>query len=175
MIMRSMVRFVASGCFTIPCKLLGLGLLSLSFVGCGGGSKLPCVPATCAITVDGEPFGPATAIFRRVDAKPTDRSTSGDIEKNGIGKLSTYKVGDGIPVGEYKVTVVAGGLGPSRIAGTYSNPEKSPLKIQVVKNTDVIKLDLETAKAGSSAKTKMESLGAKTNEELLKEAMTPRK
>jgi hypothetical protein len=151
-----------------------LTVMALSLNGCGQANP-KCIPAVCQLTIDGKPVGPATAIFSRVDAKPTDRRSTATIDKDGEGKFSTFQAGDGIPEGEYKVTVVSGSLGRSPIAKAYGDEAKTPLKAQVFANSDVIKLELEAVKTTSTPGTSgLERFGAKSSQELMEEATNPK-
>lgn len=152
----------------------GIALLSLPLMtGCGS-SNLPCVKAKVTLAVDGKPYGPATATFYRQGAKPQERATVGNIERNGEGTLSTYRMNDGIPEGEYVVTVATGGLGKTPVAKTYADQSKSPLKITVFKNSDVIKLDLEPVKSSGRDGNPLDKLGAKAVEDIVGDAMQPK-
>lgn len=143
-------------------------LAPLVLVGCGK-SRLPCVKATCSLKVDGKPYGPVTAMFFRDGADPADRSSSASIDGNGSGQISTYELGDGIPEGDYKVTVVEGGIGASKIAKTYASKTSSPLQVKVFKNSDVITLELDAPKSTGTTGIKIQ--GAKSSDEMLKESM----
>ena len=143
-------------------------LAPLLLVGCGK-SRLPCVKATCAIKIDGKPYGPVTAQFHREGADPKDRGSSASVDGAGNGQISTYELGDGLPEGDYKVTVVEGGIGASKVAKTYASKSSSPLQVKVFKNTDVINLDLEATKSTGTTGIKIQ--GAKSSDEMLKEAM----
>ena len=136
--------------------------------GCGNG-RLPCIPAKCAIKVDGQPYGPATAIFHRSGDKPEDRRPTASIGADGSGEISTYELGDGIPEGDYKVTVVEGGIGGSKVARAYANQATSPLQAKVFKNSDVITLELEAPK--NSTPSGLRIPGAKSSDEMLQESM----
>ena len=163
-------------CNVLNRLLVTTGLCFVSAVmltGCGE-SRLPCVKIGCKLLVDGKPYGPATVTLYRQGAKPNERATIGNIERNGEGKLSTYQLGDGIPEGDYSVTIAAGGLGKTPIAKMYSDQSKSPVKITVFKNSDVVKIDLEPIKANSKDSSPLERLGSKSLEETMGEAMQPR-
>ena len=146
---------------------------AMLLTGCGK-SGLPCVKIGAKLLVDGKPYGPATVTFHRKGAKPDERTTIANIERNGDGKLSTYSLGDGIPEGEYSVTVAAGGLGKTPISKMYADLKNSPLKITVFKNSDVVKIDLDPIKSNSKDSNPLEKLGSKSLEETMGEAMQPR-
>jgi hypothetical protein len=170
------VKFASSllhdGKSRLPVRALLLALFATGLSGCGD-SRLPCIPAKVELVLDGEPFGPANVAFYRVGAKPNDRSTTAAIEKSGDGQASTYRLGDGIPEGEYKVTVSSGAIGRSPVAKAYGSESTTPLKATVFANTDVIKLELEPVKSSAKGAAGLERLGAKSNEDLLQEAMSP--
>lgn len=143
-------------------------LAPLLLVGCGK-SRLPCVKATCTLKVDGKPYGPVTALFHREGADPKDRGSSASLDGAGSGQISTYELGDGLPEGDYKVTVVEGGIGASKVAKTYANKNSTPLQVKVFKNTDVIPLELEASKSTGTTGIKIQ--GAKSSDEMLRESM----
>lgn len=145
---------------------------AMLLAGCGDG-RLPCIPASCTVKIDGKPYGPVTAMFRRDGAKPGERGSSASIDASGNGKVSTYQLGDGLPEGEYKVTVVEGGIGASKVAKTYASEASSPLKVTVFKNTDVITLELEPPPK-SAGTTGIRIPGAKSSDEMVNEAMSPK-
>ena len=143
----------------------------LAIIGCGG-SQLYCVPVKVEVTVDGKPFGPCAVRFERKNLKPGERTTVANLDKSGVGKCSTYKLNDGIPEGDYKVSIEPFGVGMLPIERTYLDLKTSPLTAQVFKNSENIKFELEASKkkgAGSSGLP--ERLGAKSNQELLEESM----
>jgi len=147
---------------------------SLLFISGCGASQLPCVPAEVSVTVGGEPYGPCNVRMERKGAKPGERETVANIGKDGTGRFSTYKAGDGIPEGEYKVCVDPAGIGTPPFDKAYRSLASTPLTVQVYKNSDTVKLELEAKKGvakGSSTNNLMEKLGAKSNEEMSAEAM----
>ena len=87
----------------------------LFLLGCGAGDgivKLPLYSATGTVKMDGEPFGPVSLRFEPVDEG--GRGFVARVDEAGkINVVTTYEVGDGAPVGDYKVTVFSS-MGSSR-------------------------------------------------------------
>ncbi len=130
-----------------------LGLVSV--VGCGGGSGatsadlkkitgtdvIKVVPVAGKVIVDGEPAVNAFVTLHAADGKKLDAKTGHD----GGFTFTTYKAGDGVPPGEYKVTIemipvkkkkaelVA--VGTDKLNGKYSDPAKSEFTLSVVAGT----------------------------------------
>ena len=106
-------------------------LVPLFFAGCSGGDgfeKLPLYPASGTVQMDGEPFGPVSLRFEPENAG--GRGFVGTVDATGkINAVTTYKVGDGAPVGTYKVTVFSS-MGASKpFPAKYESAKTTPLKI----------------------------------------------
>ena len=87
--------------FNVFSKLtLLLAVLSLSFTGCG--YRRPAqVKTTGTVTLDGEPVANAALMFIPDSGRPA----SGNTNTNGAFELSSYGGNDGLPAGNYRVTV----------------------------------------------------------------------
>jgi hypothetical protein len=67
------------------------------------------------------------------------RTADGMVDADGSFLLSTYTADDGVPAGEYAVSVVwwnplvdeAGKPGPNLLPGRYATPESSALRVQI--------------------------------------------
>ena len=165
-ILRNIMNPTATGYFLVC-------LYCFETVGCGG-SQLYCVPLKVEVTVDGKPFGPCAVRFERKTLKPGERTTVANLDKTGVGKCSTYKLNDGIPEGDYKVSLEPFGIGMLPIDRNYLDLKTSPLTAQVFKNSENIKFELEASKKkGAGSFGLPERLGAKSNQELLEESMPP--
>lgn len=122
------------------------GLLSvvLGFVisGCGGGPELPtCYPVSGRVLVDGTPAVRAVVSFHPQAPHPDGKTYGGSTftDDDGAFRLTTFTAGDGVPAGEYVVTISAKwesrngqdvGV-PDLFGGKYATPEKSTLKVTV--------------------------------------------
>jgi hypothetical protein len=82
-------------------RRLILAALVLGLTGCG--NKLHPVRGTVALD-DGTPVTRGLIVFERVDGGPAV-TARGDIRSDGTYEMSTYKTGDGVPPGKYKVLV----------------------------------------------------------------------
>ena len=126
------------------------------FAGCGGDGfeKLPLYPASGTVEMDGKPFGPVSLRF-----EPQEQGGRGfvaTVDATGkIDAVTTYKVGDGAPVGTYKVTVFSS-MGASKpFPAKYESAKSTPLKVIIADitgegaNAMTIQLD---SKAGPASK-----------------------
>ncbi|OWK46741.1 metallophosphoesterase [Fimbriiglobus ruber] len=98
-------------------------------------------PLKGKVSLDGKPVGKATVRFYKTGAM--DKFTlvaDGVTETDGTFLLSTYKAFDGVPVGEYTVTVKqvgeyddgdTPGAAKNTLPGKYAAPKTSPLKVEV--------------------------------------------
>ena len=103
----------------------------LLFAGCGSGDgieKLPLYPASGTVQMDGEPFGPVSLRFE--PEKAGGRGFVGTVDDSGkISAVTTYKVGDGAPVGTYKVTVFSSMGASKQFPAKYESAKSTPLKV----------------------------------------------
>lgn len=108
-----------------------IGLLAIA--GCG--ETQPTVyPVTAVVRMDGERFGPCALLLTPLTTSgPKARSSTGTVGADGMVTFTTYKVGDGVPAGDYKVTVRSelSGAPPKPIPAEYQSDAKSPLRATV--------------------------------------------
>ncbi len=79
---------------------LFLSVLAFTFTGCG--YRRPAqVKTTGTVTLDGEPVAQASLMFIPDSGRPA----SGNTNKDGAFELSSYGGNDGLPAGNYRVTV----------------------------------------------------------------------
>jgi hypothetical protein len=93
------------------------------------------------VLFDGKPVENATVRFYRKPAKASDRpsfTADGLTEPDGTFLLTTYKPFDGVPAGEYFVSVVkldgyAGGNAPGKnsLPSRYEEARATPLRCEV--------------------------------------------
>lgn len=96
-------------------------------------------PATGTVTVNGEKAeGAIVMLFPAGD--PIDQRNSkpwAQVDADGTYRLGTYDAEDGVPVGDYEVTLVwSGGLGPDRLKGAYSSPANSVMTVTIAPETN---------------------------------------
>lgn len=126
----------------------GLVLCTL-LVGCGSQPEWPKrYPVSGTVLVDGKPAVRAVVTFHpqapHADGKTYTPSTFTD--DAGAFKLTTVEAGDGAPPGEYVVTVIANYAVkdgqdvsvPDLLKGQYADPKKSPLKVTVREEPNVL-------------------------------------
>ena len=131
----------------------GLLLTVTMLVGCGarmsekeqiekvtGSAMKSTVPVSGLITVDGEPQkGVVVTVYSADGSKKIALNSVTYTEKDGKFSFTTYKFGDGLEPGDYKLTfellkVKKGGgefEGPDKLKGRYSNPAKSEISLSV--------------------------------------------
>ncbi|HVK16105.1 MAG TPA: metallophosphoesterase [Fimbriiglobus sp.] len=104
------------------------------------------------VTLDGMPAAGATVRFYRVEADAPNRPryvADGLTQEDGTFQLSTHKAFDGIPAGEYRVTVVQTGKyatnqtrDANKLPEKYSEARTTPLRVTVKTGDNVVNLDL---------------------------------
>lgn len=102
----------------------------LFFAGCGGDGieKLPLYSASGTVQMDGKPFGPVSLRFEPETAG--GRGFVATVDATGkIDAVTTYKVGDGAPVGTYKVTVFSSMGASKQFPAKYESAKSTPLKV----------------------------------------------
>jgi hypothetical protein len=105
-------------------------------------NRKPTHPVTGKVIFDGTPLPGANVAFHLIDAKDpkkTSRVADGFAEADGTARLSTYVAFDGVPEGDYKVTIVwrepfferDGKLGANRLPAQYATPAATELTAKV--------------------------------------------
>jgi 3',5'-cyclic AMP phosphodiesterase CpdA len=104
------------------------------------------------VTFEGKPAANATVRFYRVDPAAPNQPryvADGLTEEDGSYLVSTYKAFDGIPAGDYKVTIVQTGgySGGGRkeansLPARYADPKTTPLRVEVKAAANTIDFDL---------------------------------
>jgi hypothetical protein len=136
-----------------------LALVLLVLAGCSGGPKL--VQVTGTVTLDEKPLPRGTLTFEA----PGQRPATATVVDGKITEATTFKPGDGVPVGRHKVAVSAteeaatavvadpgaGGRpganymgGKSLVPARYNNPETSGLTAEVGPGDTTVKLELRS-------------------------------
>lgn len=144
---------------------VALTCLTLAGVGCG--DRLPTVPLTGSVRVDGKPVAGVQVVLHPVDPadprlaklRPTGRT-----EADGSYRIGTYEMADGAPAAEYRITAEWFTGGPAtttsetadpeanaaatqtdRLGGRFADPDASPLKASVGRaSSSLPTLDLTT-------------------------------
>jgi hypothetical protein len=90
-----------------PVLLAALVLVLSSAAGCAGGLQ----PVQGKVTLeDGTPLTKGLVVVESAEGKPPI-TARGDIQADGSYRLSTYKPGDGVPLGKYRVLISAQDFG----------------------------------------------------------------
>ena len=127
--------------------------------------ELPVARVEGKLLMNGEPMPDAEVFFHPVEAYPEGAAKvrpHATTDEDGSFQVTTYRLGDGAPVGDYRVTVSWKGAltsipgdddtRPERVPARYRDPRWSNLKAQVQKgNNSLPAWDLgESAKQASA-------------------------
>jgi hypothetical protein len=140
-------------------RRLALALVLLAAAACSG--KPAVVPVQGEAFKDNQPAAGALIIFHPIGVKGIDdlRPTA-TVDETGSFQPSTWKPNDGLPEGDYDVTVVwleparAGntligggerrGMVPDRLGGRYADPKKPQLRATIRKGeANKLRFDLK--------------------------------
>ena len=125
-------------CFRVKrCFAWSLLVGSLLISGCGDGNP-PAQPTRGQLFINGVAASGATVAFHPVGGDFDQRGTcpSGRVAEDGSFSLSTYGSKDGVPAGEYAVTVVwplqpSNPESPDRLNRRLCSPANSPLRVTI--------------------------------------------
>lgn len=107
-------------------------------------NRKPVTPTNVRVVFDGKPAPNAVVVFHSYaeKTKKYSRVSDGATDSDGSVNLSTYAAFDGVPAGDYTVTITlqeprwdaTGKPGPHKLPLIYAKPETSPLRALVVEN-----------------------------------------
>lgn len=131
-------------------RLIGLTILAaVTFVGCNQGNihpdRVAVCPATGEAVQDGNPAAGALLVFHPVSSITLPALPRATVGKDGRYAVGTYEAEDGLPEGDYVVTVYwtikppgAGEAveGKSLVNAKFAKKETTPLRATVVRGTD---------------------------------------
>lgn len=139
--------------------MMALALVSFLFAGCSGGDgieKLPLYPASGTLEMDGKPFGPVSLRFE--SESEGGRGFVANVNQDGVIEVvTTYEVGDGAPVGTYKVTVFSSMGASKSFPAKYESASSTPLKVIIADitgegaNAMSIQLDSKAGRASTNS------------------------
>lgn len=142
-----------------------ISLALLPLAGCGGDPNIvPVYPTTGTLTMGGEPFGPTLIHLRPM--KEGGRMVVGQVDEQGKIKFTTFKTGDGVPAGKYRVLVAMKmGPPPRPMPKIYRSAKASPLMVTVEeKEENELKITMDPKAgpmfAGSAAGARMSAAQA---------------
>ena len=138
-----------------------VALLTLvMFVGCGRNeltdpNELPTFPVTGKVMVDGKPVPMIRVVAHDTEEPPRPfNEPKGFTKEDGSFSLTTFREGDGVPAGEYKLTFQYGTLAMvmgrqyqgDKFKGKYMKTEESKFKLTVTEGqpTDLGTIELTT-------------------------------
>jgi len=100
-------------------------------------NRKPTQPVAGKVFLDGTPVANARVDFHLIEGDKRTRIADGLTEADGSFNVSTYKAGDGVPTGDYAVTVVLrrlspdGTLTPNSLPTQFSAAATTPLRAKV--------------------------------------------
>lgn len=107
-------------------------------------NRKPVYPVRGRVLLDGAPVPLARVEFYVLDPDPKKMTRVADslVEADGSFAMSTYKAFDGVPAGDYAVTVTwrlplydeAGKPGPNKLDDKYATPAKTALRAKIKAN-----------------------------------------
>jgi 3',5'-cyclic AMP phosphodiesterase CpdA len=116
---------------------------------------LPTHPAKATVTLDGQPLVRVTVALHKFGKDKAGKDVysyvaDGLTDAAGVVPFSTYTKSDGVPVGQYTVTVVKTGRGyydgeeppKNTIPTRYATPAASPLRVEVKEGANEFRLEL---------------------------------
>jgi hypothetical protein len=112
-------------------------------------NRRPTHPVRGQVYLDGAPVPGAYVAFQSVTSSSV--RADGLVEGDGAFRLSTYTAYDGVPAGEYRVSVAwrkpfrdgAGKPGPNLLPARYADAEKSGLRVQITEGVNDVVLELK--------------------------------
>jgi serine/threonine-protein phosphatase CPPED1 len=120
--------------------------------GVPGYNRKPPQPVRGKVLLAGAPVPDAYVAFNSIggDGKSFTRVADAFAEGDGSFAMSSYKAFDGVPAGQYAVTVVlrqpffepTGKLGANRLPAVYADAKTSPLRFEVRSGVNEFTLDL---------------------------------
>lgn len=138
----------------------GLLLVACAVLGCGAASTRKAVyPVTGKVLFQSNPVKGGSLTFHPQEEVENPRATRSltTVEADGTYTMTTYTTRDGVPAGEYVVTLYwpgkvppgspIGEVGPDLLQGKYSNPKTSPLRASVKEEANTINFTLPIASA----------------------------
>lgn len=128
-------------------QCLNLAALCGMLLNCAGCSDMPTLaPVQGSVTYNGKPLANGIIVFYPEEG----RSASGEIKNGEIVELTTFKPGDGVPVGHHKVTVQAWDKPTadmytprkSIVPAKYTDVKQTPLAADIESGVNDVVFDL---------------------------------
>ena len=137
--------------FTLSYLIVFVSLLCV--VGCGDGRPTR-VPVSGQVTIDGKPLTEGTIQFYPVAG---GRQSGTSIGEDGRFVLTTFEQGDGIPVGDYSVAIMANKIISNTqvkwlVPKRYADKKTANISATIDSETDQMNIKLTWEDSGSSHK-----------------------
>jgi hypothetical protein len=132
-----------SGCHALALVFAGAFIAAVVFVGCGrsGPQRVTTHPTKGRVTYQGQPVsGAFLALHPKASPRPDVPTPTAIVQPDGTFTATTYESGDGVPEGDYVVTLQwrkatkSGGEfvpGPNLLPTKYSSPATSNVIVRV--------------------------------------------
>jgi hypothetical protein len=112
--------------------------------------RRPTYPVQAKVTLDGKPIPGAFVVFRGTGTERRQPRADGTVEADGSLRMSTYTAFDGVPAGEFGMTVelrkplftADGKIGPNLLPAKYASISTSGLKFTVSPGKNVLDIQL---------------------------------
>lgn len=97
-------------------------VLASTTMGCAQGDRTPTAPVRGTVLLDGTPVEQGTITFESEGSRPA----TGKIADGQIVEVTTYEPGDGVPIGEHRVTIQVVSPDGQIDMSSYDNPGSEP-------------------------------------------------
>jgi hypothetical protein len=134
--------------------LAGLAIAVFLLPCCQKNGNRPVVPVQGEVFYKGQPAQGAQVIFYlQNDPEPLPLNPHGKVQEDGSFQVSTYGRNDGLPEGDYVVTITwqrhkiqmreERAVGPDLLKGRYADPNKPRLRARIEKGMSTLRFDVE--------------------------------
>jgi hypothetical protein len=125
---------------------VALSVFVIGLVGCLGSNRPKTVPITGRVTINGQPPGEAGKLY----FTPTQaaegynmRPANGAFDAEGVYRVMSWKVDDGLVPGHYTVSLVPYDPKTTKIPARYHQSGTTDLELDVPVDQDEIKYDID--------------------------------
>ena len=131
-------------------NILRMFILAVSMAGCGQQNGVAVYPVRGSVQHAGKPAVGAKVVLYAIDRQDANIPfPKGTVQEDGTFQLTSYRDGDGAPVGDYNVTIewlepMPPGVNretfapADRLRGEYATPDRSRLKATITKGDNIL-------------------------------------